>query len=257
MFSFANGRWTFRARFGRDVEPRSGDLFGHAVAINGDIAVVSAPGCDFMDRREDRDGATDPNARPEGVEYPNIGAAHVYRRVGQVWSHVEMLTAHAALAQPPLPETAFGTSVDLAGNRVFVGAAGQERAYVIDLAGSLADRTVSMTSPGNFTDDGFGSSIAATRDVLVVGANLDDRGDPGPFGQDARDSGAAFVYTQSYGEWILAGYLKASNLGASDRFSEVAVDGDTLVVGAPGEDGDGTDLSDDSAENAGAVYVFR
>ncbi len=48
-------------------------------------------------------------------------------------------------------------------------------------------------------------------------------------------------------------YLKASNMGVDDGFgTSVALYGNTLVVGAPGEDGDG-----DSLPDSGAVYVFR
>src|SRR5690606_17088808 len=59
----------------------------------------------------------------------------------------------------------------------------------------------------------------------------------------------------------LEAYLKASNSGAVDQFGDaLAMSGDTVVVGAPGEDsaaatidGDG---SDNNAAQAGAAYVF-
>ncbi len=53
-------------------------------------------------------------------------------------------------------------------------------------------------------------------------------------------------------------YLKASNPDADDFFGRsVAIDGDTLVVGAPEEDGDGSSPADDSLLDAGAAYVFE
>ena len=56
-------------------------------------------------------------------------------------------------------------------------------------------------------------------------------------------------------------YLKASNTDAGDRFGySVAISGDTVVVGAPGESsnatGIGGDQADNSASEAGAAYVF-
>jgi hypothetical protein len=56
-------------------------------------------------------------------------------------------------------------------------------------------------------------------------------------------------------------YLKASNTGAGDEFGDsVAVSGDTVVVGAWGEDSSATgvngDQADNSASNSGAAYVF-
>jgi hypothetical protein len=57
-------------------------------------------------------------------------------------------------------------------------------------------------------------------------------------------------------------YGKAPNASAQDRFgASLAAWGDTLVVGAPGEDSSATGVNGDAtsnlAENSGAVYVFR
>jgi len=55
------------------------------------------------------------------------------------------------------------------------------------------------------------------------------------------------------------GYLKAANTGAGDFFGAsiaIAADGDTLAVGASGEDSNGTSPENDSAQSSGAVYVF-
>ena len=56
-------------------------------------------------------------------------------------------------------------------------------------------------------------------------------------------------------------YLKASNTDAGDRFGySVAISGDTVVVGAPGESSNATGIGGDQADNsvpeAGAAYVF-
>jgi len=60
---------------------------------------------------------------------------------------------------------------------------------------------------------------------------------------------------------IQQAYLKASNTGAGDQFGpSVAVSGDTVVVGATGEassaSGVNGNQTDNSADQAGAVYVF-
>jgi hypothetical protein len=60
---------------------------------------------------------------------------------------------------------------------------------------------------------------------------------------------------------VQQGYLKASNTNADDLFGfNVALDGDTLVVGAPQEGSNATGVNgnqaDNSAPNSGAVYVF-
>ncbi|MFN0205549.1 MAG: FG-GAP repeat protein, partial [Planctomycetota bacterium] len=56
-------------------------------------------------------------------------------------------------------------------------------------------------------------------------------------------------------------YLKASNTGSADKFgSSVAISGNTIVVGAIGEDSNATGVngnqSDNSASSSGAAYVF-
>gem|GEM_PF-750779 len=59
---------------------------------------------------------------------------------------------------------------------------------------------------------------------------------------------------------IQQAYVKASNTNDHDIFSRVALSGDTLVVGAPGESSNATGINGDQTDNsamfAGAVYVF-
>ncbi|HVS19312.1 MAG TPA: FG-GAP repeat protein [Planctomycetota bacterium] len=113
--------------------------------------------------------------------------------------------------------------------------------------------------------DQFGSSVAADGDTLVVGAPGEDSdagGVNGSEGSNAADgSGAVYVFVRSGGTWVQEAYLKASNTGAGDQFgATVGLSGDTLVVGAPGEDSSATgvdgDQIDDAAADAGAAYVF-
>ena len=69
---------------------------------------------------------------------------------------------------------------------------------------------------------------------------------------------AAFVYSRGAGAWHEQSVLRASQPDIGDRFgASVALSGDTLVVGAPGEDGgaDGDQASND-AKDSGAAYVF-
>jgi hypothetical protein len=58
------------------------------------------------------------------------------------------------------------------------------------------------------------------------------------------------------------GYVKAANTGAGDFFGfavALSGDGNTLAVGAPGEDSSTTGIGstpDELASGAGAVYVY-
>ncbi|MEW8657032.1 MAG: FG-GAP repeat protein, partial [Candidatus Thiodiazotropha endolucinida] len=107
--------------------------------------------------------------------------------------------------------------------------------------------------------DGFGASLAILDDTLVVGATGEDSSASGGKADNSTTSaGAAYVFTRSGGAWTEQAYLKASNAGEMDGFgNSVAISGDTLVVGAFFESSSVSGgEADNSALNAGAVYVF-
>ena len=71
-----------------------------------------------------------------------------------------------------------------------------------------------------------------------------------------------YVYTRDgAGTWSQQAYVKASSTGADGFGTSVALSGDTLAAGATAEDSAATgingDEADNSARNAGAVYVFQ
>ena len=69
--------------------------------------------------------------------------------------------------------------------------------------------------------------------------------------ESASDAGAAYVFVRSGTTWSQQAYLKASNTGADDYFgSSVAVSGDTVVVGAYGEDSSTTGVNSTPNESA-------
>jgi len=101
--------------------------------------------------------------------------------------------------------------------------------------------------------DRFGWSVSLSGDTLVVGADGEDGGAGDPAGY----CGAAYVFERNQDgadNWGEVAILHASDKQASDGFGgSVSLSGDTLVVGADGEDGGaGNPLSD-----AGAAYVFE
>jgi hypothetical protein len=118
--------------------------------------------------------------------------------------------------------------------------------------------------------DIFGYAVALSSDgnTLAVGAYLEASNATGIDGDQADDSmdnaGAVYVFVRdTTDQWSQQAYVKASNTGESDHFGwSVALsgDGNTLAVGASGEDsnatGIGGDEADDTAASSGAVYVF-
>ena len=83
-----------------------------------------------------------------------------------------------------------------------------------------------LTVSDAFSGDFFGS-VAIDGDTAVVGASRDDDG--------GSNSGSAYVFTRSGTTWTQQQKLTASDPGTSGIFDfSVAIDGDTVVVGANG-----------------------
>ena len=124
------------------------------------------------------------------------------------------------------------------------------------------------------TADLFGRSVAISGDLLVVGTpgersttnTIIYGNDLSATNDSGANNGAVYVFRRTGTSWVQEAYLKAPNNSLRDAFgSVVAVEGDTIAVGAPNEDSTtnsiihGSDLSatNDSGDNNGAVYVYR
>jgi hypothetical protein len=135
---------------------------------------------------------------------------------------------------------------------------------------------IKAASPGESAN--FGSSVALSRDgnTLAVAAYYESSAATGINGnQDDRsipEAGAVYIFVRSGSTWSQQAYIKASNTGnaaVGDAYAEgdqfgysmsLSDDGNTLAVGAIGEDSNATGVNgneaDNSANQAGAVYVF-
>ncbi len=117
--------------------------------------------------------------------------------------------------------------------------------------------------------DAFGFDVALSGDALTlaVGARDEDsiassiNGDQTD--NTASAAGAVYVYAHTVSGWASQAYIKPANTDAGDEFGRRAVlsqDGTTLVIAAHKEDSNATaidgDANDDTAAEAGAVYVF-
>ena len=101
--------------------------------------------------------------------------------------------------------------------------------------------------PSNPREDGFfGIDVALFGDTLAVGGRRE----------------AVYVFTREGTDWSQQAYIKASNVSYEDGFGlNVALSRDALAVGAQGEDSAATgidgDQADNSAEDSGAVYLYK
>jgi hypothetical protein len=92
-------------------------------------------------------------------------------------------------------------------------------------------------------DDRFGTAVAISGDYAVVGAPLRN--------ESTDDEGAAYIFERTAGEWTATETKKitANVRVADDYFGPcVAIDGDTIVVGAP--------RSDPNGSLSGSAYIF-
>jgi len=190
---------------------------------------------------------------------------------------------HAKASNPEIDDR-FGTSVAVSGDVVVVGAPGEGSiatgvngsetsnaafrsgaAYVFRRTSDSWVQEAYLKASNTDVDDAFGTSVAISGDVVVVGAPQEGSKSKLVNGDDADDSlisaGAAYVFRRVAGTWEQEAYLKANNTGDGDWFGvSVAISGNRIVVGADQEDGaamlvDGA--SDEGSPGSGAAYVYR
>ena len=220
------------------------DLFGASVALYGaSTIVVGAPG------DQNSVGGTD----------VSTGSAYVVTRNSETgeWSQNAKLTASNAGA-----DDLFGNSVGVDDDTIAVGAYGKDGnsltdsglVYVFVKSGGAAwattTETVQLRASDRAANDNFGRSVAVDGNTIVVGAS----GDQNTVGGAEASTGSAYVFTEPNTGWANSGGTEAAKLTASDgadsdQFGRsVAVDSNTIVVGAHQNDDDGTD--------SGSIYVF-
>jgi hypothetical protein len=200
--------------------------FGCSVAISGETIVVGA----YFD---------DTGNVPQG-------SAYVFVRSGMLWSQQARLAASDGAWGDY-----FGDSVAISGETVVVGAkladvgsdVDQGSAYVFVRSGMTWSQQQKLTAGDGAADDSFGTSVAISGDMVVVGAWDDDIGN--------MDQGSAYVFVRSGTSWSQEQKLIASDGEAGDGFGTVvAISSNTILVGARADD-TGSALADE-----GSVYMF-
>jgi trimeric autotransporter adhesin len=249
----------------------AGDEFGYAIAIDGDTVVVGT-------RLEDSN-ATGANGNQADNSANRAGAVYVFTLTDGVWSQQAYLKASNTGANDE-----FGYAVAIDGDTIVVGAY-KEASNATGVNGNQADnsansagaayvftRTAGVWSQQAYlkasnaqAGDLFGYAVDIEGDTIVVGAPLEDSQATAVNGNQndnsASNAGAAYVFTRTGGVWSQQAYLKATNAEAGDFFGEqVAISGDTVVVGVYQEDSQATGVNGNQANNlapdSGAAYVF-
>lgn len=217
----------------------------------------------------------------------SAGAVYVFTRTGDAWAQ----QAYVKAANPD-PADMFGYSVVLNadGSTLAVGSydeggsartingtpdnmrRGAGAVYVFVRTGMQWSQQAYIHASNSEAGDSFGVNVALSDDgnTLLAGSLDEDCkatgvNPPGCDDDRALDisTGAAYVFVRSGTSWSQQAYLKASNTGSNDWFgSRLALsgDGNTAAIGASLEDSAAQGINgkqaDDSANEAGAVYLF-
>ncbi len=196
--------------------------FGHALALDGSRALVSAP-------RE-----------------TSSGAVSVFERGNFGWFRAQRLTPSDAQFQLT-PQ--FGSALALQGDLALIGSPRDDSAapdagavYVFERGANGWQESAKLTSPGGEAGALFGAALALDGERVLIGAPLSNTA--------ALDGGAAFIFERQAGAWSWRATFAPGNLASFDGFGRaVALSGSSAVVGAP--------LDDSAGLNAGSVRVYE
>jgi hypothetical protein len=259
IYRYSGGAWVLEAYL-KASTITAWDNFGAAVALQGNVLLVGAPG---------EDGAAS-----------NSGAAYVFRRTGTTWTQEALLKA-----SNPKVTALFGSSVALDGGALVVGAWGENSgnaADPLDTSASFAGAayifrggTSSWTQEAYLKaqaidpSDRFGWSVAISGDIVAVGAPREDSGSTGINGDATNNllgaAGAVYVFRRVAGAWAQEAYVKQghTSIAGLEFGVSLALRNGTLIVGASAEDGNNAGINPDpnpqggSFSDSGAIFLFR
>ncbi len=220
----AKGKWVLVQKI-RASNGKAGDKFGYSVSISGDTVVVGAIFDSFS------------------------GLAYIFERNNggsNQWGQVKILAPDGSASD------SFGYSVAISKDTVVVGAHRDDdngdqsgSAYIFErnIGGSNQwGKVTKILASDGVSGDEFGRSVAISGSVVVVGAE-----------RNGNVSGSAYIYERNNGgsnNWGEVKKIVASDGVTGDVFgNSVTISGNTLVVGAYGDD--------DNGDNSGSAYIFE
>ena len=201
-----------------DPSPHNGDFFGQAIVIDGNRVLVGDPFDDTYGQ--------------------DTGQVHLFDA-----SSGELLRTFTSPTLAGQPQ--FGSSVDIQGDIVVIGAEGDDsqgvnvgQVYIYSAGtGELLQVLVDPTPAGS---DQFGNSVAIDNNVVAVAAGTDR--------STGNESGQAYLYDATTGNLLdIVNDPTPTNIDAFGQFS-IALDGEQFLVGASGDDTYGPDR--------GQAYLF-
>ncbi|MBX3290498.1 MAG: VCBS repeat-containing protein [Acidobacteria bacterium] len=224
VFTRTGTNWTQQQKL-TALDGEGGDIFGWSVAISGDTAIVGA--------------------RLDNTPTSRAGSAYVFLRTGTNWTEQQKLTASDGEGGDEL-----GVSVSISGDTAIAGAYFDDSllgsqdagsAYVFTRSGTNWTEQQKLSADDSAEHDYFGNSVSVSGDTAIIGAARHDN-------VNGINAGSAYVFIKTGTTWTRLQNLLASDGAADDVFGiSVAISGDTAIIGAPGDD--------DNGSESGSAYI--
>jgi hypothetical protein len=262
----------------------AGDLFGYSVGLSADGNTLAAGAFDEGGSAREVNGVQDRGRR-------GSGAIYAFVRQGVRWTQQAYLKASNG---EPGDSLGYAIAISYDGNTIAGSAADEDcrlpgifagathecqsdqaednsngAVYVFVRAGGTWTQQAYIKASNPGKEDWFGSRLTLSGDgnTLAVGAQLENGGSKGINGnqkdQSAEDSGTVYFFTRIGAGWNQTAYVKASDAQAYDEFGSAMAlsrDGRLLAAGARSEGSGAKGVNgkpnDNSAQEAGAVYIF-
>ena len=221
-------KWDLVSHF-QTPDPPQRDQYGHAVAIDGDYAVVSA---------YEQGGKKVVAGGPLG-EGP--GLVYVYQRVKE-WVETTKLKGEGIQNNDR-----FGYSVDISGTTLIAGTPFHDEekgaVYVYERDGAKWKQQAKLQADDGGVKNRFGWDCAVSENTIVVGAPLAAAPD--------RLSGAVYVFKRQGDAWAQVAKITPDDGDGGDGFgASVDVSKSRIIAGA------NKDENEAKVRGSGSAYIF-
>ncbi len=233
LYQYSNGGWAFMQTI--DI-PGASDRFGQSIVMDGDLLAIGS----FADDNECRDRIDD------------AGSVTLYRLNGTKWAKAAELKADNGDGGDR-----FGFALALSGKTLAVGAICEDgltpkdeysgaqagAVYVFTEDGGQWAQRAYVKEPIIRNHNLFGYRIALTDDLMAVGAPLNEG--------NGEDSGTAYLYQRSGGDWKAIRTIQPADIAAFDEFGvDLELSAGNLLIGS-------IQTRKRGAAATGKVYSYR
>ena len=229
IMEYDGKKWDILNQF-KTPDGNTRDQYGHAVALEGDIAVVSAY----------EHGGKRPTAGGRLGGGP--GLVYTYKREK---GFAEMAQLKGADIKN---DDRFGYSVDLSGNTLIAGTPFHDEekgaVYIFERDGDKWKETAKLQADDAGVKNRFGWDCAVHENTIVVGAPL--------AAASARLSGAAYVFKRQGDAWVQVAKVTPEDGDGGDSFGvSVDVSKSRIIAGA------NKDENEVKKRGSGSAYIFQ